>query len=139
VSLVTGRLRAARARGIAALLTGEPARGAESLAAVWDHTTREGVDEPGVFPVAPDLVEALVELGEFGQALAVTSRRRTLAGQQQHPWGLVTAGRCGALIRLAAPPCDDAAAAELREAADSYAELGLRFDRAGVLLTLGRA
>ena len=97
------------------------------------------MDESGVFPVAPDLVEALVELGEFGQARAVTSRLRTLAGEQQHPWGLVTAGRCGALIRLAAPPCDDAAAAELGEAADRYAGLGLRFDRARVLLTLGRA
>jgi DNA-binding CsgD family transcriptional regulator len=132
-------LEGLRARGTAALLTGEPARAAESLAAVWEHTTREGVDEPGVFPVAPDLVEALVELGEFGQARAVTSRLRTLAGRQQHPWGLVTAGRCGALIRLAAPPCDDEAAAELGEAADSYAELGLRFDRARVPLTLGRA
>jgi DNA-binding CsgD family transcriptional regulator len=132
-------LEGLRARGIAALLTGEPARAAESLTAVWEHTTREGVDEPGVFPVAPDLVEALVELGEFGQARAVTSRLRTLAVRLQHPWGLVTAERCGALIRLAAPPCDDAAAAELAAAADSYAELGLRFDRARVLLTLGRA
>jgi DNA-binding CsgD family transcriptional regulator len=132
-------LEGLRARGIAALLAGEPNCAAESLVAVWDHTTREGVDEPGVFPVAPDLVEALVELGEFEQARAVTSRLRTLAGQQQHPWGLVTARRCGALIRLAAPPCDGAAAAELGEAADSYAELGLRFDRARVLLALGRA
>ena len=132
-------LEGQRARGIAALLAGEPARAAESLVTVWDHTTREGVDEPGVFPVAPDLVEALVELGEFEQARVVTSRLRALAGQQQHPWGLVTARRCGALIRLVAPPCDGAAAAELGEAADSYAGLGLCFDRARVLLALGRA
>jgi DNA-binding CsgD family transcriptional regulator len=132
-------LEGLRARGIAALLAGEPARAAEWLGAVWDHTAREGVDEPGVFPVAPELVEALVALGEIEQARTVTSRLGTLAGQQEHPWGVVTARRSGALIRLAAPPDDQDAAAELEAAAASYAELGLRFDRARVLLALGRA
>jgi DNA-binding CsgD family transcriptional regulator len=132
-------LEALRAHGIAALLTGEPARAAESLGKVWEHITREGVDEPGVFPVAPELVEALVELGELEQALAVTSRLRELAGQQEHPWGLVTARRCGALVRLATPPGDAAAAADLAAAADSYGALGLRFDRARTLLALGKA
>jgi DNA-binding CsgD family transcriptional regulator len=97
------------------------------------------VDEPGVFPVAPELIEALVELGEIDQARAVTSRLGMLAGQQEHPWGLATARRSGALIRLAVRPGDDAAAAELQAAADSYGELGLRFDRARALLALGRA
>jgi DNA-binding CsgD family transcriptional regulator len=132
-------LESLRARGIVALLTGEPARAAEWLGMVWDHTAREGVDEPGVFPVAPELVEALVELGELDTARAVTSRLHALARQQEHPWGLVTARRCSALIRLTAPPADGTAAAELRAAADSYGELGLRFDQARVLLALGRA
>jgi DNA-binding CsgD family transcriptional regulator len=132
-------LEGLRARGIAALLTGEPASAAGWLGTVWDHTTREGVDEPGVFPVAPELIEALVELGEIERARAVNSRLGMLAGQQEHPWGLATARRSGALIRLAAPPGDDAAAAELEAAADAYGELGLRFDRARALLALGRA
>lgn len=132
-------LEGLRARGIVALLTGEPARAAESLGTVWEHTEREGVDEPGVFPVAPELVEALVELGELDRAREVTARLRTLSEQQEHPWGLVTAKRCSALIRLAAPPGGDAAAAELRAAADSYGQLGLRFDRARALLALGKA
>jgi DNA-binding CsgD family transcriptional regulator len=132
-------LEALRARGMVALLTGEPARAAENLGTVWEHATREGVDEPGVFPVAPELVEALVELGELDQALAVTARLRALAGRQEHPWGLISAKRCGALIRLATPPYDDAAAAELRAAADAYGGLGLRFDRARTLLAAGKA
>jgi DNA-binding CsgD family transcriptional regulator len=132
-------LEGLRARGIAALLSSEPAAAAQDLMTVWEHTEREGVEEPGVFPVAPDLVEALVELGEFEQARAVTARLRNLAEDQDHPWGLVTAKRCGALIRLAAPPGDEAAAAELAEAADSYSELGLLFDRARILLALGKA
>jgi hypothetical protein len=31
------------------------------LAAVWEHTVRVGVEDPGVFPVAADLAEALTE------------------------------------------------------------------------------
>ena len=88
---------ALRARGIAALLAHEPARAAESLGAVWEHTQREGVEEPGAFPVAPDLVEALVELDEQEEAQAVTARLWELAEQQQHPWGLASARRCTAL------------------------------------------
>ena len=132
-------LEGLRARGTTALLAQDPAAGAESLRAVWEHIKREGVDEPGVFPVAPDLVEALVEVGELEEAVAVTSRLRTLAQEQQHPWGLITARRCSALIRLVAAPYDEAEAAELEAAAASYGELGLRFDRARSLLALGRA
>ena len=63
-------LEALRARGIAGLLAHEPARAAESLRGVWEHTQREGVDEPGAFPVAPELVEALAGLGELDEAHA---------------------------------------------------------------------
>jgi DNA-binding CsgD family transcriptional regulator len=132
-------LEGLRARGITALLAGEPGRAADSLGTVWEHITREGVEEPGVFPVAPDLVEALIELGEDQRALAVTSRLRMLATRQEHPWGLITAARCGALIRLVTPPYDVTAAAELAATADSYGRLGLRFDRGRTLLALGRA
>src|SRR5205823_8850881 len=56
-------LEALRARGLAALLDHDPARAADALGAVWEYTEREGVEEPAEFPVAPDLVEAFVELG----------------------------------------------------------------------------
>jgi DNA-binding CsgD family transcriptional regulator len=97
------------------------------------------VDEPGVFPVAPDLVEALVELDELDDARLVTTWLETLSEQQQHPWGLLAARRCGAMISLAAPVYDDAAAAELEAVASSYGGGGLRFDQARSLLALGRA
>jgi DNA-binding CsgD family transcriptional regulator len=132
-------LEGLRARGTTKLFEGEPGPASESLRSVWEHTTREGVDEPGVFPVAPELVEALVELRETEDALAVTSRLETLSQQQQHPWGLATARRCRAVIRLAAPIYDEAAAADLEAVAASYGDLGLRFDRARSLLSLGRA
>ena len=132
-------LEALRARGIAELLSHEPPRAVESLRAVWSHTLREGIDEPGVFPVAPELVEALVEVGERDEARAVTQRLRELAEPQAHPWGLATVKRCSAVVGLAGDTYDPDAAAVLAQAAADYDELGLRFDAARSLLSLGRA
>ena len=100
------RLEALRAAGAAALLMHDPAAAAESLRAVWEHARREGVDDPGVFPVAPDLIDALLELGEVDEARAVAARLRRLSGNQAHPWGLATAARCEALLDLAASSYD---------------------------------
>ena len=67
------RLEALRAAGLAALLARDPERAAGSLAAVWEHTVREGVEDPGAFPVAGDLVEALAEAGRPEDCLLYTS------------------------------------------------------------------
>jgi DNA-binding CsgD family transcriptional regulator len=131
-------LESLRAEGTAALLAHDFDRSVESLGTVWEHSTREGVDEPGAFPVAPDLVEALGELGELEEAQRVIRRLRRLSDEQEHPWGLATAKRCAALVDLAAGYGDRAAEA-LEEAAADYDALGLRFDAARSLLLLGRS
>ncbi len=132
------RLEAMRARGTAALLGHDPSRAAASLGDVWAHTQRLGVEEPGVFPVAPDLVEALVELGELEEAHRVTRRLRALSTQQEHPWGLASAKRCQGIVQLANEYRTEAVAA-LAEATEAYELLGLRLDAARSLLALGRA
>jgi DNA-binding NarL/FixJ family response regulator len=132
-------LEALRARGIAELLAHAPAAALESLRVVWEHKTREGVDEPGLFPVAPDLVEALVEQGGLDQAREVTARLRELSESQAHPWGLASALRCESVVALAGERYDEQAAAALGAAADAYDALGLRFDAARSRLSLGRA
>ncbi len=132
-------LEGARALGIWALLSHEPDTASGILRDVWEHTQREGVDEPGVFPVAPELVEALVESGQLEEARLVTSRLRGLAERQEHPWGLATALRCESLVLLAASTYDERAATDLDAAADAYARLGLSVDVARSLLSLGRA
>ena len=130
-------LEALRARGIAMLLAHEPGRAAESLRRVWEHTRAEGVDEPGVFPVGPDLVEALVELGDLDEARAVTSRLRELAERHEHPWGLATTKRCAGFVSLASGSYEQAVSTTSEAVAD-YEQLGLRFDAARTLLGLGR-
>lgn len=84
-------------------------------------------------------MEALTETGDLDAALAVTGRLRELAEQQQHPWALATAERSGAVVQLAGGTYDKAAATALAQAANEYERLGLRFDRARSLLSLGRA
>ena len=131
-------LEADRARGVAALAAREPARAVEALLRVWQHTQREGIDDPGAFPVAPDLVEALLQLDDLPQAQAVTDRLAHLAEEQEHPWGLASAKRSRALVHFAADADAGEAPAALLEAADEYGRLGLAFDRARTLLALGR-
>ena len=132
-------LEALRAKGTAALLEQAPERAVEYLKPVWEHCEREGVLDPGAFPVAPELVESLVELGELEAAQEVSENLGQLAEQQDHPWALASAKRCRALVMLARDPKDNGAAALLREAADDYESLGLRFDAGRCRLGLGRA
>ena len=98
---------------------------------------REGVEDPGAFPVAADLVEAQAEAGRLQAANEVTERLGGLAAAQQHPWGLATAQRSAAVVALA-DGYDEAAAAQLAQAAAAYRALGLGFDSARALLVLGR-
>jgi DNA-binding NarL/FixJ family response regulator len=132
-------LEARRARAIAALLGQRPEEAVEDLRSVWEHCEREGLLEPGVFPVAPELVEALVELHEVDTAEAVTERLDQLAEEQEHPWARAAGKRCRAVVSLASGQHDEIAAALLREAADDLERLGLRFDAARCQLALGRA
>jgi DNA-binding CsgD family transcriptional regulator/DNA polymerase III delta prime subunit len=132
------RLEALRAGAVAELLARAPERAAEHLRAVWLHTEREGVDDPGAFPVAADLVEALVELDAHDEAARVTDRLRRLAEGQLHPWGRAAGLGCSGLLRVSVD-ADDGGAYELRRAADELEALGLRFDAARVLLGGGRA
>jgi DNA-binding CsgD family transcriptional regulator len=131
------RLEAGRAMGTAALLGREPDGASSNLGAVWEHTLRAGVEDPGAFPVAGDLVEALIELERPEEANEVTERLDRLAREQQHPWGLATVKRSMAAIRLA-EGYDDAAAAQLTRASADYGALGLGFESARALLYLGR-
>jgi DNA-binding CsgD family transcriptional regulator len=132
-------LEGLRALALAALLVHDSAGAVEALREVWQHMQAEGVSEPGVFPVAPELVEALAEVGELDEAREVIVRLRKLAEDQAHPWALASVERCEALVALVGERYDAQAAARLSDAAATYAELGLRFDAARSLLALGRA
>jgi len=138
IGVLPDELDAHRARGIAFLLRHENAAAADALIPVWEHDVREGLEEPGVLPFEPDLVEALAELGRLDEAEDATGRLERLTNEQDHPWGRPTSARCRALLLLATNRYDEAAPL-LRDATEEYERLGLRFDAARALLALGRA
>ena len=131
------RLDGLRARGMAQLLDNDPAQAAGCLASVWRHAGQQGVGDPGIFPVANDLVEALSEIGEFEQASEVVDGLEAVADTNGHPWAALSVARGRAILDLRESP-DDEAAETLCEVAEEYGHRGMRFDRARTLLALGR-
>ena len=132
-------LEATRALGVAALLAKDGSEAVEHLGAVWDHTQREGVLDPGTFPAGPDLVEALVETEAFDAARAVVDALADRASDQDHPWARAGAERGAALVAIHGDAYTDEAGDALEAAASRYRGLGLAFDEARTLLVLGRA
>jgi DNA-binding CsgD family transcriptional regulator len=131
------RLDTMRAQGMAALFEDDAHRAVEHLGRVWEYCEREHVEDPGAFPVAGDLVAALAAVGSLERAGEVTAHLRRLAEEQQHPWGRTTAIRCDALLAIAHGR-DSEGCIALEEAASQYQAMGLDFDQARCLLTLGR-
>ncbi|HET7047054.1 MAG TPA: AAA family ATPase [Solirubrobacteraceae bacterium] len=131
-------LEARRARGIGLLIEGAPEQALEDLVMVWDHCEREGVRDPGAFPVAPDLIEALVELDRLDDAQAVVRRLHEMTVEQDHPWARATGKRGTGLLALVVRDHPEDGAALLRETAVDLERVGLRLDSARCLLALGR-
>jgi DNA-binding CsgD family transcriptional regulator len=131
------RLELMRAAGLAAVYERDLSRAIANLEPVWRHTIDEGVDDPGAFPVAGDLVEALAEQDALDVAGEVIARLERLSREQRHPWGLATVKRSSAVVELA-HGYDESAATEMTIAASDYRALGLRFDSARTLMLLGR-
>ena len=117
-------LEASRAAGIAALAAGDPARAVAELGVAAAHLERAGCQEPGAFPIAAELGEALAEAGDRAAADALAA-----ALPADHPWGALVARRTRALVAG-----DDAA---LRAVAADYAALGLASDAARTRLKAG--
>ena len=64
-----------------------PRRPRRWLRGVFDHVVAAGLLEPGTFPVAPDLVEALALQGRHDEALEVIAWLEQVSADQDHPWG----------------------------------------------------
>ena len=132
-------LEATRALGVTALLGKDLPEAVARLGAVWEHTQREGVGDPGAFPAAPDLIEALAETEQYDAARDVVDVLSAAATDQDHPWARASAQRGAALVDIRGDAYTEAAGAALEAAATAYRDLGLAFDEARTLLVLGRA
>ena len=131
-------LEAMRARGVAALLSDDLRSAYTSLREVWDRVRAGGVQNPGAFPVAADLVDAAARLGRIDEAEAIATELTQLGEGQDHPWAQAASARARGLVKIARRD-DDAAARELADAAARFGALGLVFEQGCTLLALGIA
>lgn len=131
-------LDARRARAVAALVQGDLEEAEAEFSAVWRHAVTHGVRDPGIFPVAGDLVECRALLGQEAAAAEVRDWLAVRSAEQQHPWGSAMLGRVDAvldLLRGRRPAAEAAAAAEA--VAARFEELGLLHDGARTRLVVG--
>jgi DNA-binding NarL/FixJ family response regulator len=97
-----------------------------------------GVRNPGAYPFAPDMLEALVTAGRVDDAERLV--RWVIDGTRtgDHPWARSMAARGRGLI-LRARGEHEAAVAALREALSTHDELRMPLERGRALLLLGSA
>jgi DNA-binding CsgD family transcriptional regulator len=76
----------------------DPVAAAAALARAWELMRGGGVESPGRFPVLPDLVEALVAVGEVEQAAADGAELRRISRGLDRPWIRALAARSDGLV-----------------------------------------
>ena len=75
-----------------------PVAAVAALRRAWELMSDGGVESPGRFPVLPDLVEALVGVGEAGSAAAVGREHRRISCRLNRPWIRALAARCEGVV-----------------------------------------
>ena len=137
---VWNRLEADHVLAVAALQSGEPEAAESLLRGVLDHVVGAGLLEPGAFPVAPDLVEALALQDRYDAAYEAIAWLEPLSADQEHPWGLATVERSRVLVGLldgTIPPRD--ASVRTMDVVGRMTTLGLLHDAARAHLAIGSA
>jgi tetratricopeptide (TPR) repeat protein len=124
--------------GFLELSLDQPERAYELLGSLPDELEALGVGEPGLIPVVPDVVEALVALGRLEVAETMVRRFEEQAAALQHRWAIPAAHRCRALILLGRGEAQ-AALVSAEEAVAGFALVGFPLDRGRSLLVAGDA
>jgi DNA-binding NarL/FixJ family response regulator len=103
--------------GFVELSLGNARAALEYLGPLPELTASMGLLDPGVFPFVPDMVEAMVSLGELKPAEALVTGLEERGRALHRPLALATAGRCRGLIaaRAGGATALDALAAALEE------------------------
>ena len=122
--------------GFVELSLGRHAEAFEVMDPIPGTLEEMGVREPGAFPILPDLIEALLVLGEVERAESLIERLDEQGGALDRPLALATAARCRA---LAAATVGDFATAQRRldVAVTEHARLAMPFEMARTLLVRG--
>jgi tetratricopeptide (TPR) repeat protein len=122
--------------GLVELSLGDPAAAHEVLGPVSSLVMALGVAEPATVPSVPDDIEALIALGDLGQAESQLAWLEERGRRLDRAWALATAGRCRALL-LAARGDLDGAAAAVEAALRHHDRIALPVERGRTLLVKG--
>ena len=118
------------------LWAGDPASALAHLEPVYRDHQALGYREPGHAAAAPDLVEALLELGRVEDALAVLEPWEADAVRLRREWAVAHATRCRGLFAAARGEIDEAVRF-LETAVERHEQVGDPFGCARALLALG--
>ena len=122
--------------GFLDLSLGDAGAAASRLRDLDRRERRMGFREPAINCIAPDLVEALVLIGELDEARVVQAELEERGRDLGSAWATATALRCGGLIAAADGRSDDALT-DLAEALERHDDIPQPFERARTLLALG--
>jgi DNA-binding CsgD family transcriptional regulator len=125
------------ALGFLELSLGDPAAAHAHLGPLAQMTVAVGAEEPGVFRFLPDEIEALIELGQHGEARAVLEVLDERARAVERVSMIAAACRCRALLNASLGDLTRAGSA-LEEALEHHARLSQPFELARTLLTAGK-
>jgi DNA-binding CsgD family transcriptional regulator len=123
--------------GFLALSLDEPTGADEQLSRAASILEALGQQEPARYRLHPDLVEAVIRLGDLDRAERLLSELEERGRVFPRPWILATTARCRGLL-LSAQGDLDGARAVLEEALEQHARLAMPFERARTLLVSGQ-
>lgn len=118
------------------LAIGNLAAARDALAPLPATLRARGLGEWAAYPVHPDAIETLVELGEVEEAVALQTELEEYGRRLDRPWGLATAARSAALIASARGDIHEALEATERALVE-HARLDWPLERARTLLVRG--
>lgn len=126
------------ALGFLELSLGDAARADAVLRLLPPRLVALGWDEPSLFPVWPNAIDALIGVGEHDLAARYLDLYRERALRCDCPWALATAARCHGRLLVAEGDVDGGLAAFDR-ALDEHRRTPGAFERCRTLLALGSA
>jgi DNA-binding CsgD family transcriptional regulator len=122
--------------GFLELSLSNPAAAMEHLGPALTFLDEMGSPEPGIVPVAPDAIEALVSLGRLEEAEALLNRLERQGRTLDRPWAIATAGRGRGLLTAARSDLS-AARSALEQALVEHRRVPQPFELARTLLVKG--
>ena len=113
-----------------------PAEAVTALERAWQLMSGGGVQSPGRFPLLPDLVDALVAVGEVDRAAAIAREHRRISRSLDRPWIRALTARCEAVVADARGE-ETVAVAAFERALREHGLQDRSLDRARTLLAYG--